>query len=158
MQPKIKNTGNPVRNAIATYTLVFYIGSFLSFLIYYFSRDVLWFQTAYAANIAGILMALLTGVAEKMEEMALRNKEYEKKDTNNVRALLNLIAFLLFSLNILLLKNQWNVTHPNAFSSIWITGNGVACMLISDFRSVTVWLRTKTLENEAKKQNMTEMN
>ena len=157
MQPKISNAGNPVHNALALYTLVFYMGSFVSFLIYYFTHDLLWFQTAYAANIGGLLMALLVGVSEMLEELSRQRDRQEKKAVSTTRTVLNLIAFTLFALNLLLLKNQWSTPHPNTFAALWITGDGVACMLYSEFRSIALWLRTKT-EEEVSKSDMAQMN
>lgn len=157
MQPKIKSTGSPVHNALSAYTLVFYAGTFTSFIIYYFTRDRLWFEAAYAANIGGMVMAFFAGVTEMMNELSHQSDGHERKTAVSVRSVLNLIAFLLFALNLLLLKNQWSVSHPNAFASIWITGDGLLCMVCSEFRSIASVLKSNTEQTEVSNRDMTEM-
>jgi len=124
---------NSVHHILIGYQLVFFSISFLSYLIYFLVHDAFWFQAAYATNIGALLMAFMTTSAILIDNRFNFQNEAAVFSLSVPSVSSKLIAYILFTTNAVILRNEWTLSHPQAYSAIWITAIGLFFLLYSEF-------------------------
>jgi uncharacterized membrane protein len=112
MYSKVKLFGHPLHPMLVPFPIAFYVGACAAYVVYAFQGDPLWFRLAFAANVAGIVMAVVAAGAGFFEWLlAIPNGTRAKKD-GVIHMSLNSTALALFAANVWLNAGQWNESVP----------------------------------------------
>ncbi len=137
MYSKIKIFGHPLHVMLVGFPVAFYTGALACFISYNSNGDPFWFKVGYVANFAGVIMAALAALPGFIDWLFIPSATKAKK-TGVLHMLCNVIALLLFGINIWIIKDQWNATIPDMGSSIIFTGAGFVLTIIAGFLGWTM--------------------
>jgi uncharacterized membrane protein len=126
MYSKAKILGHPIHPLLITFPVAFYTTSFLAFAYYGFATDpdFFWYRVAYAANVAGIISALIAAVPGFIDWAVGIPNRTGAKTHGLVHMSLNLLALALFALNAYLYRGTWDEGARNITYAVILTGVG----------------------------------
>jgi uncharacterized membrane protein len=142
--------GYPFPPMLIIFPIVLYTTTFISLITYQIYDKVFWFRLAYTANMTGVLLSL---VALLPAIMALRSEPlqhvYARKE-EFFHISLSILALILFSVNLWLQADQWELNYPVVGSSTLLTGIGLASAYMAGFFGWDLiqkyFVRSKSLE------------
>jgi uncharacterized membrane protein len=132
MYSKIKLFGHPIHPMLVAFPVAFYTGSLAAFITYNSNHDPFWFKVGYVANSAGVITAVIAALPGFIDWLYIPGGSKAKK-TGIFHMLCNVVALVLFALNIWLIKEEWNNPQPALGSSILLTGAGFVITLLAGF-------------------------
>jgi uncharacterized membrane protein len=112
MDSKVKILGHPLHPMLIPYPIAFYTTTLVSYIVYGFSGDPFWFRAAYAANIAGVLTALLAAAVGSIDLLTAVPNGTDARRHGYQHMALNSTALVLFALNIWFNAGQWDAVAP----------------------------------------------
>lgn len=112
MYSKIKIAGHPVHPMLIPFPVAFYTATLAAFITYAVNADPFWFRVAYAANAAGVVMALVAAIPGFLDwALGIPSETHAKRDGLKHMGL-NVTALALFAINLWLNSGQWNAVTP----------------------------------------------
>lgn len=117
MYSKAKIADHPIHPMLVAFPIAFYSAACLGYF-YYASgpRSYFWFELAYVANIAGVIMALVAAVPGFIDWFYGIPKDHAAKATGRLHMIMNVSALILFGLSAWLAYGQLDYAYP---SSTW---------------------------------------
>jgi len=137
MYSKIKILGHPIHPMLIAFPVAFYTGSLASFIAYNSNNDIFWFKAGYVANVAGVIMALVAAIPGFIDWLYIPSESKAKK-TGVFHLICNVVALLLFAINLWMLKGEWNDTNPGVGAALILTGAGFVITIIAGFLGWTL--------------------
>ncbi|HSV09322.1 MAG TPA: DUF2231 domain-containing protein [Hanamia sp.] len=137
MYSKIKILGHPIHPMLIAFPVAFYTGSLASFIAYNSNNDIFWFKAGYVANVAGVIMALVAAIPGFIDWLYIPSESKAKK-TGVFHLICNVVALLLFAINLWMLKGEWNDTNPGVGAAFILTGAGFVITIIAGFLGWTL--------------------
>jgi uncharacterized membrane protein len=137
MYSKIKILGHPIHPMLIAFPVAFYTASLASFIAYNSSHDIFWFKVGYVANVAGVIMAVLAAIPGFIDWLYIPSDSDAKK-TGVFHLICNVVALLLFAINLWMLKGKWNDTNPDVGAALILTGAGFVITIIAGFLGWTL--------------------
>jgi uncharacterized membrane protein len=138
MYSKIKLLGHPIHPMLVAFPIAFYTAALRGFIAYAVWGDPFWFQLGLAANIAGVVTALLAAVPGFLDWLLGIPSKHRAKQTGLVHMVLNVSALVLFAINAWLLWDQWTVAVPDLRWAIWLSLLGVALTVGAGYYGYTL--------------------
>jgi len=132
MYSKVKIAGRPLYPMLLAYLIVIYITTLVCYIVYNYNEDVIWFKTAYIANISGVIMAAITALPGFIDWLNIPAESRAKK-TGFFLLFCNVFALILFELCFLLQENKWNEPLPGTSLAIPLTAGGFILTSIAGF-------------------------
>jgi uncharacterized membrane protein len=128
MYSKVKIFGHPMHPMVVAYPIAFYTSTLVAFVVYAASGDPFWLKLAIAANIAGVVMAVVAAIPGFLD-WALGIPSGTRAKTHGLRHLiLNVSALILFAINMLAYAGEWE--SPTGVSvTLGITLSAVGVLL-----------------------------
>ena len=133
MYSKIKIAGHPVHPMLVAYPVAFYTATFVCYIIFNSKQDPFWFRTAYIANAAGVIMALVAALPGFIDWALGIPQKTKVKSTGLKHMLCNVAALLLFAFNWYGHSGQWNSPMPDSSGAIALSGAGLILTIIAGF-------------------------
>lgn len=137
MYSKIKILGHPIHPMLIAFPVAFYTGALASFIAFNSNHDIFWFKTGYVANVAGVIMAVLAAIPGFVDWLYIPSDSKAKK-TGVFHLICNVIALLLFALNVWILKGKWSDSNPSVGISLILTGAGFVLTIVAGFLGWTL--------------------
>ena len=137
MYSKIKIFGHPIHPMLVAFPVAFYTGALAAFIAYNSNNDPFWFKVGYVANAAGVIMAVVAALPGFIDWIYIPSDSKAKR-TGVFHMICNVLALLLYAINIWLLKEKWNDTTPDLGSALILTGAGFVVTLIAGFLGWTL--------------------
>lgn len=117
MYSRAKLFGHPIHPMLIPFPITFYTTTLVAFAVYGLYGDPFWFRVGYAANIAGVVMALVAAAFGLVDFTAIPDGTAAKKHGYQHMAL-NVTSVAIFAINILFNAGQWNATTPEMTGAI----------------------------------------
>ena len=137
MYSKIKILGHPIHPMLIAFPVAFYTGALASFIAYNSNHDIFWFKVGYVANVAGVIMAVVAAIPGFIDWLNIPSDSKAKK-TGVFHLICNVVALLLFAINLWMLKGKWNDTNPGVGTALILTGAGFVLTIIAGFLGWTL--------------------
>lgn len=125
MYSKLKLFGHPIHPMLVAFPIAMYTATFIAYIIYAALGDPFWFHLAFVANVAGVLMALLTAIPGFLDWLIGIPNGIRAKSDGLKHMLLNVTALLVFAINLLFYVGEWNAPNPNPLLAILLSLVGV---------------------------------
>ena len=132
MYSKIKIAGHPVHPMIIAYPVAFYTATLVCYLVYHSNSNPFWFKVAVLANAAGVVMAVVAALPGFIDWLNIPNAKRAKKVGLN-HMICNVVALLLFGINLYIQCPKWNEIQPDESPSILLSVVGFILTLIAGF-------------------------
>jgi uncharacterized membrane protein len=130
MYSKVKLFGHPIHAMLVGFPVTLYTATLLSYIAYQASGDIFWFRVGIAANVAGVVMALLTAIPGFLDWLLGIPGDAAAKGTGLRHMLLNVTALVVFAINAGLHLGYWNsLARPDATLAIILGVIGVGVTL-----------------------------
>jgi uncharacterized membrane protein len=143
---KIKIAGHPVHPMLIAFPVTFYTTTLLAFVVYVITDNVMWWQIALRANVAGVITAAVAAVPGLIDWITSIPAHTEAKKTGRNHMLLNVVSSTLFVINLIVHRNQWSTLRevseatlaPAPGVALVLSSLGVLCMLAAGFLGWTL--------------------
>ncbi|MGC9965378.1 MAG: DUF2231 domain-containing protein [Syntrophobacteraceae bacterium] len=112
MYSKVKIMGHPVHPMLVTFPIAFYVSTLIAFIIHGISGSAFWFQVGIAANVAGIVMAVIAAVFGFIDWNFGIPAGTLAKSTGVKHLSFNMLSLILFLICLSLNAAQWNALVP----------------------------------------------
>ena len=132
MYSKIKIAGHPVHPMIIAYPVAFYTATLVCYIVYHSNSNPFWFKVAVLANAAGVVMAVVAALPGFIDWLNIPNAKRAKKVGLN-HMICNVVALLLFGINLYIQCPKWNEIQPDESPSILLSVVGFILTLIAGF-------------------------
>ncbi|HYV93776.1 MAG TPA: DUF2231 domain-containing protein [Chitinophagales bacterium] len=116
---------------LVIFPVVFYVATFVCYLVFILSYDSFWFKTAYVANAAGVLMALISALPGFIDWSLGIPDDAEVKSIGLKHMLCDTIALLFFVVNLYNNSGQWNTLQPAISNAVFLSAAGFLCTLVA---------------------------
>ncbi len=133
MYSKIKLMGHPLHPMLIAYPVALYTATLVCYLVYAVGGDPFWFRVGYVANVAGVVMAIVTALPGFADWLLGIPTGTPAKQTGLYHMLANVGALLLFILSAVLNAGQWNATTPGAWTGLVLALVGVGLTIVAGF-------------------------
>src|SRR5438105_5259172 len=97
MYSKIKLFGHPIHPMLVAYPIAMYTATFVALLIYQLTGEPFWFRFGLVADIAGVLMALLTAIPGFLDWLLGIPGGTQAKGAGLTHMLLNVVALVVLA-------------------------------------------------------------
>ena len=104
MYSKIKIAGHPIHPMLISFPVAFYAAALVLFCAYALGASAFWFRVGVYANLAGVIMAVVAAVPGFLDWALGVPKGTEAKRTGATHMVLNVVALVLFAINVFV---QW---------------------------------------------------
>jgi uncharacterized membrane protein len=125
MYSKVKIFGHPLHPMLVNFPIAFYVSTLIAFIIFGVSGDAFWFKVGIAANIAGIVMALVASTFGFIDWAFGIPNGVAAKNTGIIHMSLNTTSLILFVITLILNAGQWNAAVPVSKGAIILSLLGV---------------------------------
>lgn len=132
MYSKIKIAGHPLHAMLVPFPVTLYTATLVCFITYACTMDLFWFNVALKANWAGVFTAALAALPGFIDWLYIPKARKAKK-IGVTHMLCNVVALVLFSLNVYLQCQQADVMEPDATMAIVLSSAGFILTLIAGF-------------------------
>jgi uncharacterized membrane protein len=136
MYSKVKILGHPVHPMLVAYPIAFYTSTLVAYLIFVTvsAGDYFWMKLAIAANVAGVVMAVVAALPGFVDWATGIPSGTPAKRHGTIHLSLNLTALVLFAINAIAHLDKWNHTiHPHTAIGIVISLLGVGCTIAAGY-------------------------
>ena len=107
MYSKIKLFGHPIHAMLVGFPVTLYTAALVAYVIAQASGDAFWFRMGIAANVAGVVMALVTAIPGFLDWLLGIPTASPAKGTGLAHMLLNVSALVIFAVNAVLHLGFW---------------------------------------------------
>lgn len=126
MNSRVNLFGHPIHPMLVAYPIAFYTATLVAYLIYQFGgQPQFWFRVAIAANIAGVVMAVLAALPGFIDWAVGIPGGTAAKQVGLRHMLLNVVALVLFIVLAILNTSKWDAATPGALAGIVLSLVGV---------------------------------
>lgn len=125
MYSKAKIVGHPVHPMLVTFPIAFYFSTLIAFIIFSASDNAFWFKVGVAANVAGVVMAVIAASFGFIDWYLGIPAGSSAKNTGLKHMALNSLTLILFLICMILNVGQWNAVTPVARGTIILPLIGV---------------------------------
>ncbi len=133
---KIKIAGHPLHPMLIAFPVTFYTATLLSFAAYAGTQDLFFWRMALWSNVTGVLSAVVAMVPGLIDWAVGIPKGTRAHAVGRTHMLINLAAFALFSINLIVQTQRWfdlvraasamvEPQMPSATLAIVLSGLGV---------------------------------
>lgn len=133
MYSKVKVLGHPVHPMLVNFPIAFYVSTLIAFIIFGISGDAFWFKVGIAANIAGIVMALVAATFGVIDWAFGIPAGTAAKNTGIKHMTLNLTSLVLFVICLILNVGQWSVSSPVSRGAVILPLLGVISTIAAGY-------------------------
>ena len=141
---KVRIAGHPVHPMLIAFPVTFYTATLLGFAAYAATIDLFWWRLGLWSNAAGVLTALIAAIPGFIDWAAGIPKGHPAKATGRVHMLFNVVALVLFTINLIVQTDKWvdlartalmtgDIRPPNPTAALLLSGFGVLCTLAAGF-------------------------
>jgi len=138
MYSRAKFLGISVHPMLVGFPVTLYLITFLAFATYEGNGDLFWFRAAYYANIAGVTAGIIAALPGLVDWGLGIPKNTEIKRRGAIHGGLNTFALLLFSWNILHLRDTRFLPPTDVTFSLVVTGIGLLSTAIAVYYGLTL--------------------
>ncbi len=110
MYSRIKILGHPIHPMLVGFPVTLYTAALLSYILASATADALWLRFAIAANVAGVVMALITAIPGFLDWLTAIPPASAAKRTGLKHMALNVTALVVFAVNAWLHAGYWRAT------------------------------------------------
>jgi uncharacterized membrane protein len=122
---KVTLFGHPLHPMLVGFPVAFYTGTVVGFLVFAATGEPFWYRLAYVANVAGVVMALVAAAVGFTDwAVGIPRRTAAKKD-GVIHMGFNVLALLMFGLNLAVSSRGWRDTLPGAGPAIVLTVTGL---------------------------------
>ena len=132
MYSKIKIAGHPLHVMLVPFPIAFYTASMICYISYSCNLDTFWFKVALVSNYAGVITAAIAALPGFIDWLNIPKIKKAKK-TGLMHMLCNVVALLLFAINLYVQCQKWDDAKPDATSAIALTVLGFTLTIIAGF-------------------------
>lgn len=137
MYSKLKILGHPIHPMLIAYPVAFYTATVVCYIVYHSNANPFWFKVAVAANIAGVIMAVIAALPGFIDWLFIPSGTKPKR-TGVFHMLCNVVALVLFAIAALSEYKKWNDPAPDLGLAIPLTVAGFVITLIAGFLGWTL--------------------
>jgi uncharacterized membrane protein len=138
MYSKAKIMGHPVHPMLVTFPIAFYSSTLIAFIINGISGSVFWFKVGIAANVAGIVMALIAATFGFIDWNFGIPSGTSAKSTGVKHMSLNITSLILFLTCLVLNAGQWSAAVPVSRGAIVLPLLGVIATIFAGYYGWTL--------------------
>jgi uncharacterized membrane protein len=139
MYSKVKLLGHPVHPMLVSYPIALYTSTFVAYLIYIVHGSFVWVDIAIAANVAGVVMAVIAAIPGFLDWAWGIPASSPAKLHGTIHMVLNVTALILFAVNAATHIGYWEFTdHPHSGLGIVLAALGVACTIAAGYYGWTM--------------------
>lgn len=138
MYSKVKFLGHAVHPMFVSFPITFYFITFLSFAAYEGNGDMFWFRVGYYANIAGVTTAIIAALPGLVDWGIGIPEGSEAKTRGFIHGILNVIALVLFSWNIIRMRDMTFMPPADVTFSLVVTGLGLFATMIAGYHGFSL--------------------
>jgi uncharacterized membrane protein len=132
MYSKIKILGHPIHPMLVAYPIAFYTATLACYIVYNSGHNVFWFKVAYVANLAWVIIAVVSALPGFIDWLYIPTNTPAKK-TGLFHMLCNVVALGLFAACFLAVKNRWDDSNPGIGSAVTLSALGFLITMIAGF-------------------------
>jgi uncharacterized membrane protein len=135
MYSKVKLLGHPVHPMLVSYPIAFYTATAVSWILFVTtSGGYIWVDVAIAANVAGVIMAVVAAVPGFIDWSTGIPAGTAAKRHGTIHMSLNVLALVLMLVNAALHLDRWTMTiHPHSLSGFILALAAVACTIVAGY-------------------------
>jgi uncharacterized membrane protein len=134
MYSKLKLLGHPVHPMLVSYPIAFYTATAVAWILFVTRGGTVWVDIAIAANVAGVVMAVIAAIPGFIDWSTGIPAGTEAKRHGTIHMALNVIALVLMLVNAALHLDRWNPTiHPRSLSGFILSAAAVACTIAAGY-------------------------
>lgn len=135
MYSKLKIFGHPIHPMIVAYPIAFYTSTLVAFLLYALTGDAFWVRVAIAANVAGVVMAVVAAVPGFIDWLVGIPSGTAAKRTGLIHLSLNVSALVVFAISLFAYIGRWaDPQEASATLGIVLSLVGVALTVAAGFQ------------------------
>jgi uncharacterized membrane protein len=139
MYSKAKVLGHPIHPMLVSYPIALYTATFVSYLIYIVHGNFVWVNIAIAANVGGVVMAVVAAVPGFIDYVSGIPGGSTAKRHGTVHMAFNVAALVLFAVNAVTHIGYWNFTErPHSGLGIVLAALGVGCTITAGYYGWTM--------------------
>jgi uncharacterized membrane protein len=129
---KVKLLNHPVHPMLVAFPITFFSCTLLAFVAYAVSGDKDWFRLGYAANVAGVITALLAAIPGFLDWTGIPDHLRAKK-VGLIHMTLNLIVVTTFAINLGAQGAALDELSPSGVVPVVLSAVGVGLLLLSGY-------------------------
>jgi uncharacterized membrane protein len=138
MYSKLKLFGHPIHPMLIAFPVALYTAAFVAFLIFQIGGDPFWFRVGLTANVGGVVMAVIIALFGFLDwAIGIPGGTAAKGDGLKHMAL-NVIALVLFVINLVVYLGQWVVPPSSALLGVILSLIGVLVTVGAGFYGWTL--------------------
>jgi uncharacterized membrane protein len=122
---KVKIFGHPIHPALISFPVAFYTATLVAYVIYAASSHHFWLRVAIAANVAGVVMAVVAAIPGFVDWAFGIPSGTRAKGHGLRHLILNVSALVLFAIVMFTYVGRWNGANPSAVLAIVLAAVGV---------------------------------
>jgi uncharacterized membrane protein len=129
---KVKLGDHPVHPMLVAFPIAFFSATLLGFVAYLITKDRDWFRLGYAANVGGLVTALIAAVPGFLDFTGIP-KQVRAKQVGVVHMLLNLLVITTFAINLGAQSAELDELIPSGVVAVVLSAFGVGLLLASGY-------------------------
>jgi uncharacterized membrane protein len=135
MYSKVTLLGHPVHPMLVSYPIAFYTATAVAWLLFVTtSGGYVWVDVAIAANVAGVIMAVVAAIPGFLDWSTGIPNGTAAKRHGTIHLTLNVIALALMLVNAALHLDRWSPTnHPHSLTGFILSLLAVGCTIAAGF-------------------------
>lgn len=134
MYSKVKILGHPVHPMLIAYPIAFYTFTLVGYALYILNFGYEWIFVAIAANVAGVVMAIVAAIPGIIDWSIGIPSESPAKRHGGIHMALNVVALVLFLINAIIHVQYWTPTdRPHSGLGAGLALVGVACTVAAGY-------------------------
>ena len=116
MYSRVKLFGHPIHPMVVACPIAFYTATLVAYALYQFGgQNAFWYDVGIAANLAGVVMAVVAALPGFIDWAMGIPSDTEAKTVGLRHMLLNVVALVLFIVTYVLTYDNWHATtRPGA--------------------------------------------
>src|SRR5215213_544 len=138
MYSRVKIAGHPIHPMLIAFPVAFYTAALVCYIAYNSTNNPFWFKVAVVANAAGVVMAAIAAIPGFIDWLFIPSADRPPKRTGLIHMLCNVLALVLYGINLLQQYPKWNDSTPELGLAIPLTGLGFVLTLVAGFLGWTL--------------------
>jgi uncharacterized membrane protein len=132
MYSKVKIAGHPIHPMLVAFPVAFYTATLVLYIVYSSKGDPFYFKVAVLANAAGVIMAAVAAIPGFIDWLNIPSGSKPKKTGLN-HLICNVLALVLFGVNLWMQCPKYNDANPAIGSAIILSAVGFILTLGAGF-------------------------